>query len=770
MGVETEPHIPTGVHSVEPIFLESDQTRIELVFDAGRVQYRLWFWRDPQWICFENNPSEIVTGAFFDLRPTHSEIDPTRDRAIIRGQSQYEALNGTGTPYDWNLEIRVSKQGWVDFDLELNLPVAGRFNQRSGHEPALLLNLGLVPPYDRGHSFWARTEVLGYSRFDHTPNNDFPALYHRDPLRRVRLLMFFDMGAMAWMGPETMGRFRDYRMGLHESGGLERGQHVGLYGVSHSGQTWPAGTSRIAYSIHLKDEPRQTNDREALEDLTSSLGARVKGTPDLEYGIGWAELAQGTAQELLDDACWSITPNGTWLRPYVNDQSPVWAAVGAWEGKTNENLGGTPYMLWFQETVLAALEFGARFTALAEHIQPARDRVRSSTLAYYASVPSVFHGYMSSNMSDDAVRGTWQYVHSITTYWWAGRTLGLEEAMRGAEREVHDGLLPLLERHAFMPPITHSRISLEKVGPAVGFSVLGLCADLFTRLAAHSIGEDRTRWLGLALRCIRTLARAPEYAVHQESNHLASAVLAISRMLGLDDAHRLELEGHAAYLSHQALRQFYWCEEATHVENHPLVRIRGLCTCCTPMGYSAFWENISQALGFASAYANLEPNVTLLRFLNVLREHAKGSIPAAVKDESFAHAFIPLEDLQLLEVSRDPGAGQEVYGAGHVVWAYALFEAFCALDQPNPAILVLCTNLLDVTESLETRRTFLIFNADARAHVMRGRFEIPGFNTHAWKVYAASDSVNVSTRGEQHFEFELQPDGWVKLEVKGGTV
>ena len=456
------------------------------------------------------------------------------------------------------------------------------------------------------------------------------------------------------------------------------------------------------------------------------------------------------------------------MRPYVNDESPIWAAVGAWEGKSNENLGGTPYMLWFQETVLAALEFGARFTALAASIQPARDRVRSSTVAYYASLPSVFHGYMSSNMSDDTVRGTWQYVHSITTYWWAGRTLGLAKVMRQAEREVHEGLLPLLERHAFMPPITHARVSLEKVGPAVGFSVLGLCADLFTRLAAHATGDARVRWLELALRCVRTLARAPEYAVHQESNHLASAVFAISRMLELDNAHSTELEGHATYLTHQALRQFYWCEETTHVENHPLVRIRGLATCCTPMGYSAFWENISLALGFASAYAKLEPNVTLLRFLNVLREHAKSSIPAAVKDPSFTHAFIPLEDLQLLEVSRDPSAGQEVYGAGHVLWAYALFEAFCTLEPPHPAILVLCTNLLDVPESLETKRTFLIFNADSQAHQVRGSLKILGFDTHPWQVYDSSDPTHITMIGQRDFEFELQPDGWIKLEVRGG--
>lgn len=744
-----------------PIMLEAAQTRVELLFEQEQIQYRLWFLRLGNWICFDSGGSEFVTGTFFSLVP--NQVDSTPTSAVLHGKTEYQTLTGTTAQYTWKLELRIDTSGWIDITLELDLPVAGRFNQHSGHEPALLFNLGLVPPYDRGHTFWARTQVLGYTRFDHTPNNDFPALYYRDPLRRARLLMFFDTAAMAWMGHQTMSRFRDYRLGLLESGGSERTQSLGLYGISQSGQIWAAGQSQIAYSLHLKDEPTQTNDRQALSDLTSSLGARVKGTPDLEYGLSWADLAHGMALDLQDAACWS----GAWLRPYVNDNSPAWAAVGAWEGRHNENLGGTPYMLWFQETVLAALEFGARFTNLGSAIEAARNRVVSSSLAYYKSVPSVFLGYMSSNMSDDAVRGTWQYVHSINTYWWAGKILNLESVMQAAELEVQESLLPLLELHAFIPPITHSRLTLEKVGPAVGFSVLGVCADLFVRLAANAKSIARTRWLELARRCIRTLARAPEYAVHQESNHLASAVFAISRILVLDSENQAEFEAHAAYLTHQALRQFYWCEETTSTENHPLVRIRGLSTCCTPMGYSAFWENISQALGFASAYANLEPNVTMLRFLNVLREHAKGSIPAAVKDTSFAHAFIPLEDLQLLEVSRDPSAGQEVYGAGHVVWAYALFETFCILEPSNTAILVLCTNLLEPPETLETHRTFLIFNADTNATLVRGKFEILGFETHIWKVYDSSSLALCTLHGNQNFEFDLQPDEWIKIEVIG---
>jgi hypothetical protein len=89
--------------------------------------------------------------------------------------------------------------------------------RQHGYEPEILLRLGERPPYDRGHSFWARTELAGYSRFDHWPNNDFPSLYYRDPFRQAEILLWFDMEAMSWMGTETMMRFRDYHMGLREA-------------------------------------------------------------------------------------------------------------------------------------------------------------------------------------------------------------------------------------------------------------------------------------------------------------------------------------------------------------------------------------------------------------------------------------------------------------------------------------------------------------------------------------------------------------------------
>ena len=76
LDVERSNSIP----DLEPVFLESAFSRVELLFDAGRVQYRLWFLRDAVWICFDPSPSEIVTGPFFELRANEVSVDAARDR------------------------------------------------------------------------------------------------------------------------------------------------------------------------------------------------------------------------------------------------------------------------------------------------------------------------------------------------------------------------------------------------------------------------------------------------------------------------------------------------------------------------------------------------------------------------------------------------------------------------------------------------------------------------------------------------------------------
>jgi hypothetical protein len=703
--------------------------------------------------------SRFVDGPGFALVP--DGLTQHTDRLVVTGEVSCPAATQPERTVraPFTLEVRLKAGGWFGVDLEIRLPEAVRFNERGGYEPEVMVQLGTLPPYDRGHSFWARTELLGYSRFDGLPNNDFPAAYFRDPSSRARLIVYLETGEMAWMTPQTMCRWRDYRLGLREAGADARTWGFGMYGVSRSGTRLEPGNLRVAYALHLRDEPRQTNDREALVDLVTTCTARLEPRPDLTYPVSWETLARGASHDLLDDACWSVTPRGEWLRPYVADHSPAWAAVGAWEGKTdNENLGQTPYMLWFQETVLNATLSLAQDAGLGDAARPLLERLERSTRGHYDAVESVFEGYLSSNMTDDGASGAWQYVHSLHQYWLAARRLGRPDDEQKALAELERRAVPLLERHAFVPPTIFHRRTLEKIGPSVSFSVLGVYALLFAELHA-AYGESH--YLERSRRCLHLLARAPEYAAHQESDHLTRAIAAASLI-----ARHLETEARASlledvrFLYAQNLRQFYWNEEPLGSANHPLVRVRGLAACCTPMLYTAFWENIHQLQLHAIALDEFEPHATVMVFLNLIREHAKSGIPHAL-GQTVPLPFVPLEDVQLIETRKDPGVGQEVYGAGHVFWAYLLLEASLRLEA-SPDVFALRTNLHRFDESA---KRFIVYNTASEARQVRGGF--PHASTDARVTpHASSDGVELHRVDATGLEVTLPPRGWLKLTLE----
>jgi hypothetical protein len=171
-------------------------------------------------------------------------------------------------------------------------------------------------------------------------------------------------------------------------------------GISQSGNRWPEGTHSISYALRLRHEPLQTNDRQALHALTEACQVFLLPCPEKVFVESWRTLATGAVQDLVADACWVTTTQGEWLRPYVNNHSPAWSAVAAWEGKpSNENVGDTPYMIWFQETVLAPLLCAEETTHLGNVSRLARERVLQSSFRHYASKDSIFQDYLASNMT-----------------------------------------------------------------------------------------------------------------------------------------------------------------------------------------------------------------------------------------------------------------------------------------------------------------------------------------------------------------------------------
>jgi hypothetical protein len=756
----------------EGYWLENGEHRMHITLDdVEGIMYRSSFLKDGGWVWASDEKSRFVKSEMFCLIPEEVliESDAELKELIFHGKALYNLYETDGQEvYTWQLSLQCQKDDWIRIDLKCNFPKPGRMGGRTGYEPELIFRMGKRPPYDRGHSLWARTELAGYSRFDHLPNNDFPALYYRDPFRQSEILLWFDMEAMSWMSSHNMMRFRDYRMGLRESRKYDHAEfELGLYAVSQSGEKWPKGTNHIAYSLRLRYEPEQTNDRQALRSLIDACSIFIPSIPDMIFKSSWRDLADGAMKNLLHDHCWVKHESGEWLRPYVNNYSP-WSAVAAWEGKpTNENIGETPYMIWFQETVLAPLLIASIITDLSSSSKPALNRVLQSSMNYYRKRESVFRDYLASNMTAESTVGTWQYLHAIREYWWIGELTGQNKMKGQAEQEFVQNALPLLEKHAFVPPTLHNPLTLEKVGPSVSFSVLGYVADICMNFYRDSSSEH---WLELSRKSLLLLARAPEYGIHQESNQLALAVLAASKWVeavaNQNKTDSIEMISHIEYLTDQAMRQFYWYEEMACSHNAPLARIKGLSTACTPMMYPALWENINNALQFASAYyGSIEPNLILLRFLGYVKEYSKSFFPITLNLQGYTLPYIPIEDIHTLEISDDPTVGQEIYGTGHVVWAYLLFEAYIELQQEVDECLILCLDLQELLTSRISKRRFLFYNTSECNIEIRGAFVNLPDEFMSWTVFQTSHGNNDNNQGHiNSFHFELASNEWIKIE------
>jgi hypothetical protein len=130
------------------------------------------------------------------------------------------------------------------------------------------------------------------------------------------------------------------------------------------------------------------------------------------------------------------------------------------------------------------------------------------------------------------------------------------------------------------------------------------------------------------------------------------------------------------------------------------------------------------------------------------------------------HPFIPLEDVRLVETAKDPQVGQEVYGTGHVFWAYLLFEAYLKLEDDPLDVLALCTNLHESPDELARAKRFLVFNASLEPRMVKARLEGAGL-TRA-RTLGHSDGVIVHHLDPSSLSATLPAQGWLKLELNDG--
>ena len=649
--------------------------------------------------------NSLVSGPSFDLRPT--EIRASQQELHLKGK---QALHG----YSWGAKItRVGTQ-WIKVEITIDSPgfVLGKIG---GIEPEITLDLGALPPYERGDHVWFKVNIDNPTKWnDEARSNDFPATYYYDPYGHNEFRMFFDMSAMSWMGPENVARFRDLRCGFRRRFDGELKAELGLIGETQSGFIFPQGEQRIVYYIgagHREHFPTSPTARGELISLVESCLALLPEPSEFpKNATSWDDFARGSAKDLMDtDHSWSTDNDGEHLMGYVDARSDAWAlAMGArgreWEGTGPCLEAG----LW----ILHPLEILSRVRPDLP-FEPLRQRVNTFTRRQILSSQSdLFGGIASKPMNV----GTWQYIYIIAECWRIYALSNDKEVLERILKEVHEVMLPMVANTGGVFPLEFDKSTLRKIGSGDGHAIGGLFALFMLEIAQYTADESYREHAKAAL---ITLYNLPINAITQESFLTAHAADAADRLAALDKENP-EWAQMSRYFVAQSLRMMYWYNDSTS-ERNKMVEQLGMFVACGTINYPAFFENLEMDARLSALINVGTPKKELLSVLDHGRRVNFHFFPVVQPDlyGPMPLQYIPYEEVPVLEggLASDGFIGQEIYGSGWVFRALLIWEAIST-----------CTNrelmVVNTTSYRESKRVTLVVS-NSTATIQSGELAFP---------------------------------------------
>ncbi|GAA2107954.1 hypothetical protein GCM10009841_28110 [Microlunatus panaciterrae] len=692
----------------------------------------------------------LISGPTFGLRPEN--VDLEGDVLTLSGTKEL----ADGRSYSWRgLVEPVSGTSW--FHWVVIVESAGFPIGTSGAvEPQIALDLGPLPPYERGDHVWFKTLVQNPTQWNNEGRgNDFPALYYYDPYLKAKFQMFFDMSPMSWMGPETIKRFQGYRCGLRRLDHGHPAAEIGLLAEAQGGQRFPAGSQVFSWYVsvqHLSDEPTPPREQDALTALVSDCLALLPPINGYwpERATSWRELADGCAVDLMDDEhCWGRDDTGEYLRSYVDGHSDAWAVTVAARGRTYD--GDGPCLeaaLW----ALDPLDDLAR--SLAGDPYP---ELRSRLRAFITAEVRRPHCAILSGRTDQPLfMGTWQYVYLLAEVWRLFEGTEDDELQKLIQNEIDTVLVPMAHTVAYLFPLQFDKASLTAVGPGPAYPVAGTFALLMLDVAAAT-GERS--YQHEAERALRALAHVPIDAALQEVFLVAHALDAADRLCTLTGDQ--EWERAREYFRAQTLRMMYWYNDNTSPRT-ALSRHLGMFLACANIGYPAFFENIEVAARLATAAGTEDDPSDSLRILDYARRTNQSFMPVCSPDMygPMPVGYIPFEDVPILEGPNDAGfLGQEIYGAGFTFRAHLLWDALAGADH-SEVMVVNTDSYRGGTTSAPTRLTFLAYNSTAAA--VSSEINFPCL------ADGRTGTLEVSPPGESAVRRRVDEGHGIRLSLPGG--
>jgi hypothetical protein len=606
----------------------------------------------------------LIQGSTFDLFPT--ELTRSDDLTLhVRGSKRAE-----GVDYSYRGTISAApKKNWFRFEIDIDSPREIQLAMRDGFEPRIMLDLGELPPYERGDHVWFVTCINNPTKWnDDAHGNDMPATYLYDPYLHAEFMMFFDFTAMSWMSLKNIARFLNYRCGYQRRYNGKPSAALGLYADGFSGKVFPAGKQRFVYYLSAAPRSEAPTDHQAVQSLVDRCLPLLPPRSDWPAkATSWRDFARHCAEDLMSDGhCWRRRDDGEYLLNYVDAYSPAWKeAIEARGRKFDMDQPCVESGIWTAHplSVLTAIDPEPLYKKLNDRLLSFSDRMIAAGRTPLAPA------------TDDAPRGSWQHLYMIEQMFQVARFRNQSQLLNDIRREFDEVMIPLAQKLQYMLPLCFGKKSLIKVGAGDTHSLLGTYASLALDLHEWT---GQASYLEEAKRAIRVNAALPVNTVHQEVFLLGMGVHAAYRLASrvADAAEREEFTGICRYLLAQTLRMLFWYSDRTSSEVRQ-VETLGMFLACETMNYSAIFENIETFARIAPALQLLGADESLLRVFDHARKNNFYFFPQCLPENYQAPLkYIPLENIAILEGPKANTVGAEIYGAGWTFRAYLLWEAF----------------------------------------------------------------------------------------------
>lgn len=710
----------------------------------------------------------VIQGEDFDLKPTRYRIPVHQaDRAEVE-LSGRSVLHG----FSWTLRVAAAA-GTTLLRFEFRAHLERQLILR-GLEPqaALWMNRpGVAMALNQGPG------SIYHGCADAEWGNSFPAAYlwHEG----AEAAVFFDAGALRWMSPRNLFRFRDCRVQAFSEQGRTG---FGLRVVKRNFHELPAGELSFVFYLHSALRETSPSSLEALGTLVGIAAPLHPASAPLpqdqlaQAPASWSHIAAQVSRNLqLREVVWEDVPLGgdrSWNDGPAFPESTLsqvrvstdYAVGSACSEATNRRRVSDAWDFSTCNNYLAGWLAYDRLHPEAERADFIRTKMAALPVFYEPASRLIRHAANVAPPQRKPLAMSWQLLTFALEMDKVRRlqaAVDFQPEIGGKFLQGLDGLIELARRTDYLfpqwvDPYAKTGV-IQNDQPELGVVYepwqAGSYAWLMT--SAHELTDDDL-YLGEAAAALGRLFSGRPFTVSNERytrTYADPADFPITEIFGnawgvaaCASLHRrtgrADFRDWGGHFLHSLLRLTYWYESALATDaRDQALGLAGLFRNHSGAFTGSPWENGEAYLALSIALRALPPEKPLPQMFNCYRRNScfyfppMFTGPSAPCERLMSHAasYLPIEDAYTLEHGGlNGGMGRAVYMSGPAFWNCLLFEACAEADDPEVMVLN-----LDALEGFEesirsVRRSFLLFNPAGGVqrvrlrhhHLAEGRYRV----------------------------------------------